>query len=71
MMVVTVEVWPGGSPRGKKFVDAMTFVNLSDLAAISEYEVWHDGTLLGRIKHRRSDGGMELVRKGLTLLETE
>lgn len=68
MMVVTVEVWPGGSPRGKQFVDAMTFVNLTQLAEDSRYEVWREGTMLGHVYHRRSDGGLELVRKGLALL---
>lgn len=68
MMVVTVEVWPGGSPRGKRFLDAMTFVNITELAEDSRYEVWHEGIMLGHVDHRRSDGALELTRKGLALL---
>ena len=66
-MVVTVEVWPGGSPRGKVHVGTMTLVNESHQAEISDYDVWVDGERKGKVRHHRSDGAWPLVNRALAL----
>ena len=69
MMVVTVEIWPGGSPRGKVHVGTITITNVTLLAAVSDYDVWCDGSQLGTVrKHRRADGAWSLVRRALRLV---
>ena len=39
MLVVRVEVWPGGSPLGVKEVGTLYAGNISDLANTSDYSV--------------------------------
>jgi len=63
VLVVTVEVWPGGDPRRKQCVGWMTAVNESALAENSRYDVHVDGESVGTVRHRRSDGAWALVRK--------
>ncbi len=43
MMVVTVEVWPGGRKANRYIIDQMAFANRSQLAEDSTYDVWVDG----------------------------
>lgn len=67
MMVVTVEVWGGGDVRRKRHVSTMTLVNESQLAEISDYDVWIDGERKGKVRHHRSDGAWPLVKRALAL----
>lgn len=85
MMVVTVEVWPGGRYTGRKVIDRVLFANRSELAEDSEYDVWFvpadtdelDLTNYARttkpdihlLKHRRSHGALALVYKALDEIE--
>ena len=67
MLVVTVEVWPGGDMRRRRVVGTMTAANISELAEVSDYEVSIDGEPIVVIpKHRRSDGVWALVRRALS-----
>ena len=70
MLVVTVEVWPGGDPLRKRNIGSMTLANMSELNECSDYEGFlHHGdghsdhiTVQG---HFRSRGAWELIRKAL------
>jgi hypothetical protein len=39
MLVITIEVWPGGSARMRRRTAEMRISNLSNLAAVSDYLV--------------------------------
>lgn len=85
MMVVTVEVWPGGRYTGRRVIDRVLFANRSELADDSEYDVWLappdtdelDLTNYARthepdihlLKHKRSHGALALVYKALDEIE--
>ncbi len=66
MLVVTVEIWPGGRPMGKRHVGTMTLSNMSELADVSKYDIWIDGEKVGSVRHTRADGAWVLVRKALS-----
>lgn len=85
MMVVTVEVWPGGRKNSRKTIERILFANRSELAEDSEYDVWFPppGTPeedllhfaqfnkpdIHHLKHKRSHGAMALVYKALDEIE--
>lgn len=68
MMVVTVEIWNGGDPRRKQHLSTLCLVNESDLAELSDYDVWLDGSQIGHVRHHRSDGAWVLVKRALRLV---
>lgn len=66
MLVVTVEVWPGGSPLRKRNIGTLTLANVSELAEVSDYEGILSAstaqipvTVTG---HERADGAWKLVQ---------
>lgn len=76
MLVVTVEVWPGGNLARRTVVGRMELANVSQLAAVSDYEGHvtdygaHRVTSAQRVDirvegHVRADGVWELVEKAL------
>jgi hypothetical protein len=77
MLRFTVEILPGGRQRGKRTIATINVGNISDLAAISDYEFAaclddQDFVVNGRVNgHRRSDGWMPLVKRILETLEAE
>lgn len=75
MMVVKIEVWPGGRESAAREIERLYVWNISNLAEVSDYLFRydldprdtpgeHDGMV---IEHRRSDGAWELVRRVLTI----
>jgi hypothetical protein len=54
MIRVTVEIWPGGFPGGKRKIGAMSIANVTDLAPLSDYEadIWEAGNPLARSEAR-------------------
>jgi len=71
MMVVTVEVWPGGRNSSPRVVETLFIGNVSSLSDVSNYDVYDQNpysstrpdpvaTITG---HRRRDGALELVRR--------
>lgn len=76
MLVVRVEIHPGGDSSHAREIDTLYVWNISALADESDYlyrwssrpspeDTVADGLIIG---HRRSDGAWELVRK---ILQTE
>lgn len=65
MLVVTVEIWPGGSPLRKKVIGAMQLANVSQLAEVSNYEGYLDDSPVAVQDHFRADGAWELVRRAI------
>ena len=66
MLVVKVEVWPGGDESRAREIGRMDVGNVSDLAEESDYVYrvdggeWADG-----VHHQRSKGAWVLVRRVL------
>lgn len=70
MMVVTVEVWPGGRVLHRRVIGTLNIGNVSQLADVSDYKCVLDGSKEFKVKgHRRSDGAWALVRKALAAAE--
>lgn len=66
MLVVNVEVWPGGDMRRRRVIHVMSLVNESDLNDISDYSFYIDGVRYKDIiGHKRSHGAIELIQKAL------
>ena len=65
MLVVTVEIFPGGDSRRRQHIHTMSIVNESMLAENSRYDVWLDGRQVGEVRHRRSDGALVLIGKAV------
>jgi len=63
MLVVNVEVWPGGDIRRRRVISVMGLANISELAETSDYEGYIDGKYVEYHGHQRSDGTWELIRK--------
>lgn len=61
MLVVTCEVWPGGSPLRKRQIGLLTLANISQLVEESDYEGILDGEEVEVTGHKRSDGAWKLV----------
>jgi len=49
MLVVTVELWPGGHPARAKEIVSIEIANISDLADVSDYMVRAQATGWGDI----------------------
>lgn len=69
MLVVTVEIWPGGDQLRRHVIGTLNAGNVSHLAEVSDYLYSLDGgdqtELTG---HVRDEGAWELIRK---ILEQE
>lgn len=75
MLVVKVEVWPGGDCRRAEVVAEATAANVSGLADVSDYQCRVAATGFAELgiepvseefkieDHHRSDGALELVRR--------
>jgi len=82
MLVVTVEISPGGNPLRKRTLGQMQIANKSDLAAISDYSVLISQEASERLEvegfeqrlaveaHARSDGPWKLVYQALAQVFT-
>jgi hypothetical protein len=76
MLVVKVEIWPGGSQEDGREIGPMSAANISNCADVSSYEIeLSDGQgPLGGMPtvefqvdgHRRGDGFWPLIHKALT-----
>lgn len=68
MLVVRVEIWPGGDSRVLRQIDVLTIVNVG-LAEHGEhaYEA-RRGDGLANIRHRQSDGALALVARAIDAL---
>lgn len=80
MLIVTVELLPGGRETGRRVIDRMYIWNVSQLADVSDYRFSDEdprgrqGQLewAGWVRgHRRSDGALELIRKVLEAYRAE
>lgn len=65
MLVVTVEVWPGGRPLERRVIGVLNLANVSELADLSDYEGYLDGKRVEVKEHKRSDGAWALIRRVL------
>lgn len=66
MLVVSVEVWPGGDIRRRRAIGTASIVNISDLADTSDYEVYVDGEQYPNVEgHVRSAGPWPLIARAL------
>lgn len=65
MLVVKVEVWPGGDVRRAKKIHTIHIGNVSNLAPVSDYEVFVDGKPYMIRGHKREDGALALIKKVL------
>jgi hypothetical protein len=68
MLVVRVEIWPGGDSRAQRQIEALTIVNVG-LAEPGwhAYETRHDGRL-AHVRHRQVDGALVLVARAIHAL---
>jgi hypothetical protein len=71
MIVVRIELWPGGDSRDLKVLDQITITNIGDskiLSGVTRYEVRH-GDRTELIHHRRPQGALVLASRALRMLE--
>lgn len=69
MLVVRVELWPGGDSRVLRQIAATTIVNVGRTrGAKHHYEVRSLG-LLAEVRHLQSDGALKLVERSIAALE--
>lgn len=67
MLVVRLEVWPGGRERDRREVGRVTIANESGLASISDYSVRIDGQEMPGVRgHERAKGAWDLVWRALS-----
>ena len=69
MIVVRIELWGAGDSRNLKTLDQLTITNVGSVGHgdMCTYEVRH-GDRTTTVRHRRSDGALELARLALTAL---
>lgn len=61
MLVVRLEVWPGGDGRMARVIDELRIGNVTELASVSDYVVFH-GSMRAEVKgHVRDRGPWPLV----------
>lgn len=66
MLVIRIELWPGGDARRLRSIELLTIVNVGWLDdERCRYEV-RLGEDLARVKHRRSDGAVALTARALS-----
>lgn len=73
MLLVKVEIWPGGSETHAREIGRVKIGNLSDLADVSDYMViaYEGDTVVAEStvrRHRRAQGFWPLVARSLTLV---
>jgi hypothetical protein len=68
VLVVRVEIWPGGDARALRQIEVLTIVNVG-LVERGEhvYEARHAGAV-AEVRHRQSDGALELVSRAINAL---
>lgn len=68
MLVVRVEIWPGGDSRAQRQIEALTIVNVGSAEpGWHAYETRHDGRL-AQVRHRQGDGALVLVARAIDAL---
>lgn len=68
MIVVRVELWPGGDPRPLRQIAILGIVNVGPAAGGRHaYEVRSDGRIT-RLSHDRADGALALVARAIDAL---
>ena len=69
MIVVRIELWGAGDSRNLKTIDQLTITNVGSAGHgdICTYEVRH-GDRTTSVRHRRSDGALEVARLALNAL---
>jgi hypothetical protein len=69
MIVVRIELWGAGDSRNLKTLDQITITNVgfAGYGDICTYEVRH-GDRTTTVRHRRSDGALEVARLALNAL---
>ena len=69
MLVVRVEIWPGGDSRAQRQIEALTIVNVGSAEpGWHAYETRHDGRL-AHVRHRQGDGALVLIARAIDALE--
>ena len=72
MLVVPLEIWPGGARSARYQIGKLEIWNVSDLAPVSDYGVrltiGSTVTTAEVTGHKRSDGATALIRKALEAL---
>lgn len=68
MLVVRVEVWPGGDEKRRREIDRIEIGNVSNLAPVSDYEVRRDRATAMVRGHERSAGAWLLIRRAMGVL---
>jgi hypothetical protein len=72
MLVVHVEIWPGGNMRGRHVIHTLNIVNESQLEEVSDYSFRVDGgEELWVLGHRRDDGALELIRRAIETFQKD
>jgi hypothetical protein len=68
MIVVRVELWPGGDPRPLHQIAILAIVNVGrERRGFHAYEARAEGRMV-RLRHRQSDGPLILVAKAIRAL---
>lgn len=68
MMVVRVELWPGGDPRPLRQIAILGIVNVGPEAdGRHAYEARFEGRIT-RLSHRQADGALTLVARAIAAL---
>lgn len=64
MLVIHVEIWPGGDSRRKRNIGTMTIANMTNLSDHSGYDAYIDGEKVNTklIYHWREDGAWKLIQ---------
>jgi hypothetical protein len=71
MIVVRIEIWPGGDSRGLREIDRLTIVNVGpDRKCWFVYEARHQADV-ARLRHRRQQGVDALLTKAFAALLEE
>lgn len=74
MLVLKLEIWPGGDKKRAREIGRIDIGNISELAPVSNYSVYAEGeTFMGPqrvyvVGHPRKEGAWALVRRVLKLL---
>jgi hypothetical protein len=68
MLIVRVEIWPGGDPRALRQVALLSVTNVGQFAdGWHLYEARHAGST-ANLRHRQSDGPLVLVARAIAAL---
>lgn len=68
MLVVRVEIWPGGDPRPLRQIAVLCIVNVGpESDGRFAYEARNDGRI-ARLVHDRADGALTLVARAIDAL---